>query len=166
EPFGEHGIVRKVRPWPYEELAHTWLMVRYPGGKGVKKVESYVQQTDVTATILDFAGIRPLEGMTSESLLPLVLGQKEKVRESAVGCHHMGGLSIRHDDWSYHYYLPGNARMTKNSKLVKSEPELYNLRADPTEQTNLFTKEPDRARQMDRLLLEFTNHLKQKASVV
>jgi arylsulfatase A-like enzyme len=161
EPFGEHGIVRKVRPWPYEELAHTWLAIRHPGGKGVKRVHSYVQQTDITATILEYAGIRPPRQMTSESLLPLVLGQKEKIRDSAVCCHHTGGWSIRHDDWSYHYYLPGNARAAKKSKLTKSEPELYNLRADPAEKNNLARAEPERARQMDQMLFEFTKRLKE-----
>jgi len=163
EPFGEHGIVRKVRPWPYEELAHTWLIARYPGGKGVKKVESYIQQTDMTATILEYAGIRTPERMTSESLLPLILGRKDKIRDAAVCCHHTGGWSIRSDDWSYHYYLPGIARTAKNSKLSKSGPELYNLRADPGERNNLATAEPDRARAMDQMLFDFTRRLKDHA---
>ena len=32
EPLGEHGYVRRFRPWLYEELIHTPLIVRMPGG--------------------------------------------------------------------------------------------------------------------------------------
>src|SRR5262249_1831552 len=33
EPLGEHGYVRRFRPWLYEELIHTPLIVRMPGAK-------------------------------------------------------------------------------------------------------------------------------------
>ena len=33
EPLGEHGIVRRFRPWLYEELIHTPLVIRLPGGR-------------------------------------------------------------------------------------------------------------------------------------
>jgi arylsulfatase A-like enzyme len=34
EPFGEHGIVRKARPWDYEELVHIPWIVKHPLGWG------------------------------------------------------------------------------------------------------------------------------------
>ncbi len=158
EPFGEHGIVRKVRPWPYEELARTMLMIREPGGKGVGSVGSYTQQTDITATILEYLGIPAPPEMSSVSLMPLILGEKEKIRDSAVCCHYRGGLSIRHQEWSYHYYLEG-AKTREDSKLIKDGPELYNLRDDPGEQNNLIAKEPDRAGDLDRMLRNRTEEL-------
>jgi arylsulfatase A-like enzyme len=159
EPFGDHGIVRKVRPWPYEELAHTFLMIRHPGGPAGRRVNSYTQQTDITPTILEYLSIKPLPEMTATSLMPLLLGKESKVHDFAVCCHHMGGLSIRRDEWSYHYYLPGNARSAKGSNLTKNEPELFNLREDPTEQKNLAKAEPDRAKDMHRTLVAFTDEL-------
>ena len=33
EPLGEHGFVRRFRPWLYEELIHTPLIIRMPGGR-------------------------------------------------------------------------------------------------------------------------------------
>ena len=33
EPLGEHGFVRRFRPWLYEELIHTPLIIRLPGGR-------------------------------------------------------------------------------------------------------------------------------------
>ncbi len=104
--------------------------------------------------------------MTAASLLPLITGQQEKARDVAVCCHHMGGLSIRRDDWSYHYYLPGRGREAKGSRLRKDAPEIYNLRDDPTEHNNLFTAEGDRARDMHRQLEEFTHELIRKEGAV
>ena len=158
EPFGEHGIVRKSHPWSYEELARTFLMIREPGGKGVPRVESYTQLTDITATILEYIGIPVLPEMTSVNLMPLIHGKEERIRDSAVCCHYRGGLSIRHDEWSYHYFLEW-AKSREGSKLTKDGPELYNLREDPGEQSNLIAQEPDRAQELDRMLRARTQEL-------
>ncbi len=160
EPFGDHGIVRKVRPWGYEELARTFLMIRDPTGEGVSRVDSYTQQTDITATILDWLGIDKPARMTSESLMPLIRGDQEKIRDEAVCCHYNESVSIRHDEWSYHWFVENSrARFDKTSNLTKGGPELYNLRDDPTEQNNLEGQEPERVADMDRRMREYTQRL-------
>ncbi len=159
EPFGDHGIIRKIRPWAYEELAHTFLIIREPGGQSVERVESYVQLTDITATILDHLGIAPPPAMTSRSLVPLILGREEKVRDFAVCCHYGKSLNVRHDDWSYHYFLDGDAKQKEGSQLFKEGPELYNTTDDPTEHNNLIAAEPDRAEAMDRMARDLTREL-------
>ncbi len=157
EPFGEHGIVRKSRPWGYEELARSFVMIRDPSGDGVDRVDSYTQQTDVTATILDWLGIAKPTHMTSASLMPLICGQQAKVRDEAACCHYNKSISIRHEDWSYHWFIENSrARASARSSIVKDGPELYNLREDPTEQRNLAAGEPDRVADMDRRMRHFT----------
>ena len=160
EPFGDHGIVRKVRPWGYEELARTFLMIRDPSGQGVPRVDSYTQQTDVTATILDWLGIERPAHMTSQSLMPLIRGDAERIRDEAVCCHYNASISLRHDDWSYHWFVENSSgRSSPRSRISKEGPELYNLGLDPTEQENLAAMEPDRLRDMDRRMREFTQRL-------
>lgn len=159
EPFGDHGIVRKIRPWAYEELSRTFLMIREPGGPKVKQVDSYTQQTDLTATLLDHATVAVPDWMHSRSLLPLLRGDEEKVRDFAVCCHHHKSVSIRQDDWSYHYWLDGPAKQVKNSQLTKDAPELYNIADDPTEHNDLAAAEPDRAEAMDETMRAFTQEL-------
>ena len=44
-----HGIMRKCRPWPYEELVHVPLIMHVPGIEGGKRIKSFVQNVDVTA---------------------------------------------------------------------------------------------------------------------
>lgn len=165
EPFAEHGIVRKARPWPYEELAHTFLMIRHPSGDGVERVDSFTQQTDLTATILDYLSIEKPANMTSESLLPLLLGREEKIREEAVCCHYNESVSIRHGDWKYIWWTGGGAKSRPGSKLTKEAPELYNLREDPGETKNLHEAEPELAADLDRRMRAFTRRLLEKENL-
>lgn len=51
-----HGIMRKCRPWPYEELVHVPLIMHIPGIEGGKRIRSFVQNVDVTATAMDTLG--------------------------------------------------------------------------------------------------------------
>lgn len=40
-----HGLMRKVRPWPYEELAHIPMILRAPASPR-QRVSSFVQSVD------------------------------------------------------------------------------------------------------------------------
>ena len=52
-----HGLMRKCRPWPYEELAHIPFILKAPGVPAGKRVKSFVQSCDVAPTVLDALGI-------------------------------------------------------------------------------------------------------------
>jgi len=162
EPFGDHGIVRKARPWPYEELVHIPLIIRHPEGVGRgRRVDAFVDTTDVAPTILDFLGIRGPAGgrfavwpkMHGHSLLPLMSGEVEKVRDCAVSGHYNRSWSTRDGDWKYIHWLPG-------APQTRGKPELYNLRDDPKEKHNLIDEEPKTARALDTKLRKFVESLK------
>ena len=53
-PLREHGFVRRYRPWLYEELIHTPLIVRMPGAQfGGTRHKALVQTVahEIRATI-------------------------------------------------------------------------------------------------------------------
>jgi arylsulfatase A-like enzyme len=114
EPLGHgehgHGIMRKSRPWPYDELVHIPLVIRHPDIPS-KRVASLVQNTDVAPTILEYMGIEDPEAeevMQGQSLMPLMSGEKEKIRDFAIAGFHNLSWSIYTDDWSYiHWPLEG-----------------------------------------------------------
>ena len=57
EPLGEHGFVRRFRPWLYEELIHTPLIIRMPGGRhGGIRHQAIVQTVDLLPTIASALG--------------------------------------------------------------------------------------------------------------
>lgn len=131
EPLGNgehgHGIMRKCRPWPYEELAHIPLLIKVPGHGEGKRVSSYVQSCDIAPTILDylgyfddqvtqeFYGYESLkegedadEEFQGKSLLPLVTGEKEKLRDFAIAGYYGYSWSIINDDYSFIHWLQGD----------------------------------------------------------
>src|SRR5580693_786313 len=85
EPLGEHGFVRRFRPWHYEELIHTPLIVRMPGGKfGGIRHQALVQTVDLLPTIISALGLPPIvqedAPVHGHDLLPLIRGERTKVR--------------------------------------------------------------------------------------
>lgn len=158
EPFGEHGIVRKARPWNYEELVRIPWVIRHPEGIGAGKlINALVQPTDMMPTILDCLGItEPLElpflaprrtqelfpqdmivdtrkvMMHGYSLLPLMRGDVEKVREYAYTGHYRQQWSIQNHEWRYILPLDGS-----------KSPELYHRPGDPYDQRNVIEEHRD-----------------------
>ncbi len=101
--YGEHGhgIMRKVRPWPYEELVHTPMLMRGPGLPAGKRVAAFVQSCDVAPTVCDWLGIGVHPDMQGKSLLPLVLGEVDKLRGFAIAGYYGAGLALYTEEWSY-----------------------------------------------------------------
>ena len=113
EPLGNgqhgHGLMEKVRPWPYEELAHTPMLLRAPGIKPGQRIKAFVQSCDVAPTVCDWLGIGVHPKMQGKSLLPLARGEVKKVRNFAIAGYHGYGWAIFTEDWSYiHWLQPEN----------------------------------------------------------
>ncbi len=109
--YGEHGhgIMRKVRPWPYEELVHTPMLLRAPGIKAGQRIPAFVQSVDVAPTICDWLGIGVHPDMHGKSLLPLCRGEATKIRDFAIAGYTKASAAIYTEDWSYIHW-------TKNDK--------------------------------------------------
>ncbi|AFM24834.1 sulfatase [Desulfomonile tiedjei] len=125
QPMGEgehgHGIMRKSRPWPYEELVHIPLMMQVPGVKGGRRIRSFVQNTDIMPTILDALGYLDEEALREaghegirtfgtmdiqgSSLLPIAYGEKDRVRDYAIAGYYGMSWSLITDDYTYIHWL-------------------------------------------------------------
>ena len=121
QPLGNgehgHGLMRKARPWPYEELAHVPMIVRLPGHGEGQRISSFVQSCDVAPTIADFleiegkpAGVGQILGQGPEdfqghSMLPMIRGEVDKVREFAIAGYFNFSWSIIRDDYSLIHWL-------------------------------------------------------------
>lgn len=123
EPFGHgehgHGIIRKCRPWPYEELVHTPLIIRGPGLPAGKRVKGFVQSCDIGPTVLDWLGVGVHPRMHGKSLLPLARGEISKIRDFAIAGYFRGGVSIITDDWSYIHWTRDREAMEFMKDLKK-----------------------------------------------
>ena len=106
EPLGEHGYVRRFRPWLYEELIHTPLIVRMPGGQhGGIRHQALVQTVDLLPTILSALGLPPSDdAVHGHDLLPLIRGEQTKVRDYACLGMDVEEFAIRTHLW--HLIVP------------------------------------------------------------
>ena len=80
---GDHYLWRKGYPW--EASAHVPMVIRPPGGTGVRESDAIVEIRDVAATIYDAVGVlEEVRGkdplMNGESVMGIVRGEVEAVR--------------------------------------------------------------------------------------
>jgi arylsulfatase A-like enzyme len=135
QPLGNgehgHGLMRKFRPWPYEEMGHVPFIARVPGVGEGKRVKSFVQTCDVGPTVIDWLGYMDKGGaqregfklkstmsaadMTGKSVLPLATGEVEKVRDFAVTGYYGFSWSIIAEDYSYIHWLPNDCDTTEEA---------------------------------------------------
>jgi arylsulfatase A-like enzyme/Tfp pilus assembly protein PilF len=154
EAFGEHqekghGI------FCYEETLKVPLIFYAPkllGGR--RRVTDRVGLVDVMPTVLDLLGVGIPPAVQGRSFRPLFKGRTEKEQrtlyfESLYGKEEM--------NWA-----PLTGLLYHNYKYVSlPEPELYDLRADRLEKTNLFKRKNIVARDLDKRLARFVGEQSQ-----
>jgi alpha-L-rhamnosidase len=132
----------------YEESVKVPLVIYDPRIRNQKDNDELVLNVDVTATMLDLAGIEIPESWHGKSLVPLVRGTANTLNRDTILLEHLwenpaipSSEAVRTREWKYLRYI--------NDKSVE---ELYNLKEDPREINNLARNEKYRD-----LLLELRN---------
>lgn len=122
--------------------------------------------TDIFATLASIVGYELPDDAATDSfdILPAMLGNqnpKKSIRPHLLTQSFRGEFQIRQGSWKYldHQGSGGNnyARgIMKQYALPEAEPkapgQLYNLSTDPGETTNLYSKAPEKRRQLRALL--------------
>ncbi len=161
---GEHGFIGKVKldredricgRWPlYGTISRAPLIVRLPGGPAGKSRDAFCQPPDLAPTILDVAGAPVPGSMQGASLLPVITGQRRKVRDAAITSHtYVQDSEVRcptsfRDD-RYLYVYGGD----------EAESGLYYLPADPQEERSIIGRAADIAGQMHERMLAFLEEI-------
>jgi arylsulfatase A-like enzyme len=157
EPLGEHGFVRRFRPWLHEELIHTPLIVRMPRAKfGGIRHQAMVQTVDLLPTIASALGLAPLGDepapIHGHDLLPLIRGERTKVREYACLGMDVAEFAIRTHLW--HLVVP--------IEIDLEEPrsaELFRKPEDRWYQNNVIDQHPEVAEHLELTLRRFVEAL-------
>ncbi len=128
--LGEHFMWGKVTL--FEECARVPLMMRVPGmTRPGTSTDSLVELVDFHPTLLELCGLEPQGLLQGKSLVPLLknpLLPGKKYAYTVVSRGARLGRSIRTHDWRYAEW--GEASLA----------ELYHLKDDPNEYTNLASK--------------------------
>jgi arylsulfatase A-like enzyme len=161
EPLGEHGYVRRFRPWLYEELIHTPLIFRLPRGQyGGTRHQALVQTVDLLPSIIAALGTRPIEpdlaAPHGHDLLPLIRGEQSKVRDYACLGMDVEEFAIRTHLW--HLIVP-----IETDPDEPRSPELYRKPEDRWDQNNVIEQNAEVAEHLELALRRFVEGLTRRA---
>ncbi|HWP43158.1 MAG TPA: sulfatase [Blastocatellia bacterium] len=158
ESLGERGIYKHSSQL-YDEQIRVPMIIYVPGIPP-RRVPDFVSTVDLGATILSAVGIQPPDDYAGVSLLPLMKGEPfthppiyaEQTttqdspyvrREQNLHPHSKKYMVITQDGYKLIY--------NRNAHTF----ELFDLKADPREERNIFDREAERAGRMKMLLGRF-----------
>ena len=91
------------------------------------------------------------QSLGGKSLVPLLDGEIDNIRDYAVGGHYNREWYLRTERWTYLFPLDEG-----------SEPELYDRESDPGEQDNLIEYNPELAKKLELSLLRSVHSLRKQ----
>jgi arylsulfatase A-like enzyme len=119
----------------YDHSIRVPLIIHDPRINEHRDIDDMALNIDVTATIVDLAGIDVPAGYHGKSLVPIVAGDVDTLARDTVLIEHLWEFEnippsegVRTDEWKYLRYVDN-----------PSIEELYDLRVDPEETINLAT---------------------------
>ena len=143
--IGRHGLQGKQNL--YE---HTWrvpMIVKGPGIKPGGRAPGNVYLGDLLATFCDLSGVSPPETNEGTSFKPVLLGEKQTVRDTLYGVYSGGGKPgmrcVKQGDWKLIEYEAPGVRETQLFNLKENPHELIAEHENP-KATNL-AKDPQHA---------------------
>lgn len=139
EMLGDHNRMSKMQPWRQSVVVPA--AIRHPDYLAGTTCHAPIEITDLTATILDIAGLDPTQVLAKpwpafhnrvpcRSLMPLVRGEVERIRDVAFSECNGNWQIVQSERWKYVRYL-------NQSPSGDIREELYDLLNDPNEQKNL-----------------------------
>jgi arylsulfatase A-like enzyme len=140
--------------------AFVHFPARFDGGRNSNAL---LHVTDIVPTVLDVAGVaappgqfngRSVAGIQGKSLLPLLQGRANEVRGPGdyLGWEVFGKRAIRQGDWKIVWEAPFSGWWDSAAMGIKRDQwQLYNIRQDPAELTDLSASEPGKLRALELL---------------
>ena len=140
-----HRMIGKSLPAFYEEIVRVPLLMRHPSIKAGTKVHTHVNSVDMMPTLLDFAGVKTPKGVQGTSIKKLTQSKSAEDDRPAFcerGLGNKGGYGrmIRTKEWKYVIFADGRR-------------ELFDLKKDPYEVTNLADDKPSAMADLHKRLL-------------
>jgi arylsulfatase A-like enzyme len=145
---------------------HVPFVLSWKGTLPENKVyDSPVIQLDIAPTALAAAGVEidPAWKLDGVDLRPYLEGKRPQPPHDALYWRLGSQTAIRQGDWKLVRYdqtvdRPGT-RSNPGQGIAVTPPRLYNLAADPGEQTDLATQQPQRAAELERAWQTWSSQL-------
>jgi arylsulfatase A-like enzyme len=138
--IGSHGLLGKQNL--YEHSMRPPLILRGPGIPAGKRSDAFVYLFDLFPTACELCGVAPPSGVEGKSLIPVMNGRQQKVRDTIFCAYRQVQRSVRNDRWKLIRYPHIN------------HIQLFDLKADPDEKQNLAADPTyaDKVKEMMHLL--------------
>jgi len=120
--LGEKGMTGKTTLW--ERSTRVPLVFAGPGVARAAKCTRPAELLDIYPTLIELCGLPRRQGLEGHSLVPQLKNAKSPRPWPAITTHNVGNHAVRSERWRYIRYADGSE-------------ELYDLRRDPNEWTNL-----------------------------
>jgi arylsulfatase A-like enzyme len=121
--IGSHGLLGKQNL--YDHSMRPPLVLAGPGVPAGKRSAALVYLFDLFPTACELCGVTPPEGVEGKSLVPVMTGKQEKVRDVVFGAYRQFQRCVRTDRWKLIRYPHVN------------RTQLFDLQADPDERNDL-----------------------------
>lgn len=166
ELLGDHKPSAHFRGGKYSNFeAGTRVPAFARWGAAIKPKQvnnAAISQIDLFATFADIAGVKlnEKEAPDSQNMINAIKGKDKKGREYII--EHANTLSITVGDWKYIKPLPnakgpGYAQSTNTEMGTDKIPQLYNLKKDIGEKSNLAEKHPEKTAELAAMLEKIIN---------
>lgn len=164
--LGHHpsGVYRGHKADIYEGGHRVPFIIKWPAKIKPNSVSNTtICQTDLMATCAEIAGIvlAENEAEDSYSMLPLFDDDSRTNYNREATVHHSinGSFSIRKNEYKL-IFCPGSGgwsfpRPGKDDMSALPKYQLYDLKADPSEENNLFAEQPEKVRELKALMASY-----------
>ena len=156
--FSSSGPYRGIKRALYEGGIRVPMIARWPGHVAAGKVSDHIgYHGDLFTTLCDVAKIAPIKALDSLSVAPTLLTQPgQETHDYLYWEFYEHGFvqAVRYDDWKGVRFGPPPEKPKPGTKPPVSKLELYHLKDDPGETTNVAAKNPQIVAQLEALLQE------------
>ncbi|MFW9875364.1 MAG: sulfatase [Candidatus Thorarchaeota archaeon] len=164
ENFGEHNFYFQHGASLYEPSLKVPLIFRHPKLVSNNEIlNARIQNIDIMPTVLDLLDIPLIDKIDGVSLLSLINGKTEKVRDyifaESIEEHFAGNKRVfmKGVKGKWRTMIIGDWKIIFIPHPKEDIFELYNLKNDPHEENNLIEKEKEIALDMKKRILNFLN---------
>lgn len=144
----------KSKQSQYDGGLRSPIMIRWPGKVKPKMSDELAQSIDFAPTLLKAAGLEPTKAMPGINLLDDAAVTARKTLYGECFTHNFVDLNVPASSLKWRWMVEGTTKLIVPNKANQPDDvvELYDLKADPTEEKNLAADSAEKVKELSAKL--------------